>query len=713
MPGCLSSRPWSHLASDDLVFVVIVTVPLQGLQGLIALDSGRRLRAMLDPPWTRSHSDELLGSLWVLLALIACGAIVEVALGLASAKGAIMESSARRRVPLLFSLRLALLLPQLVAMVLTAFLLLRMLLAAASLSNVEHDWFGRYALKEIWFWELSIVLVAQDATMILTIVVIVVNSLTSTPLGLLLKIVRFALKLLGTHDSVVYKVAEIVFKTLHIGDVDLVPSDIIFGLLLVRNKQQLCRHSGDASAREILGGITSQIAASLDGGRLDGVTMPLSGECPADRKAMIELQRFLPYAVGIYGWKMQAFLRGVIPNTSCLSLCRAPCAFCNVLPCAHWDLPHRAVVEEDGPCGSFANANALLHCLAEDGSDIQLLFGTWRNRLGEPPPHCIVIDNTLKAVVLVVRGTLSLNDCVSDLLATPKVIEHMQQGEQEAFVHEGMYDCALGIIGRHKELLAQALGPGGPGDGYEMVCVGHSLGAGVAACAALELRRSRLLGDTLVRGICFEPPGGLFTDFLARETESFILSLVTADDWIPRLALRNVEILRERVLEEIAFCRSSKLQVAATEARGLVAVVFRSSAGALRSRRSIVDPRSFITSSRAEHPMNIEADRLITGRRKHHGEAAWWSPELYPPGRIVLLRSIEESSICCGGYIQSTAYRAEWLNTSSALCEIILTAKAMEYHAPNIFGWALENASKALQEQTLVNSNLDIELRSV
>ena len=65
---------------------------------------------------------------------------------------------------------------------------------------------------------------------------------------------------------------------------------------------------------------------------------------------------------------------------------------------------------------------------------------------------------------------------------------------------------------------------------YDLVVVGHSLGAGTAAILAI------LMHDQFPELHCFafSPPGGLMSASCVEQTKSFITSVVVGKDVVPR-----------------------------------------------------------------------------------------------------------------------------------------------------------------------------------
>lgn len=88
----------------------------------------------------------------------------------------------------------------------------------------------------------------------------------------------------------------------------------------------------------------------------------------------------------------------------------------------------------------------------------------------------------------------------------------------------------------------------------QLVIVGHSLGAGVAALLALMLK-PYFPG---LQCYAFSPPGALVSRRLARAMESFVTSVFVGKDVICRLSIPSISSLLNEVLDVTARCKVSK-----------------------------------------------------------------------------------------------------------------------------------------------------------
>mmetsp|Transcript_16662 Transcript_16662/g.36005 ORF Transcript_16662/g.36005 Transcript_16662/m.36005 type:complete len:726 (+) Transcript_16662:89-2266(+) len=159
-------------------------------------------------------------------------------------------------------------------------------------------------------------------------------------------------------------------------------------------------------------------------------------------------------------------------------------------------------------------------------------------------PYCIIVDRKWKTVVLSIRGSLTLEDCVVDVLLDPSPLDAL--GDKFGFsgagqyCHGGVLECANWLhedLMRHKILQELLLGENADFPDYNLRIVGHSLGAGIGVILSLMLKNTY----PNLRCICYSPPGGLLTWELATECSEFVNSFVLDSDIVPRLSINNME----------------------------------------------------------------------------------------------------------------------------------------------------------------------------
>jgi len=198
--------------------------------------------------------------------------------------------------------------------------------------------------------------------------------------------------------------------------------------------------------------------------------------------------------------------------------------------------------------------------LMADIPDADLIYADFNNKLSSVP-YCILLDHEQSVVVLVVRGSLSMEDIVTDTLALPVSLEGT--GNQYGFDGKGQY-CHAGVLAcfenvlrdlqKHKwlERLLEQQYPN-----YQLRITGHSLGASVCTLLGYVFR-SRY---PTLKVFGYSPPGCTMTWKMATGCESFVTTFVVDNDWIPRLSVLALEELRDEVLEIIGRIKVPKHEV--------------------------------------------------------------------------------------------------------------------------------------------------------
>ncbi|KAG0695787.1 hypothetical protein DFH29DRAFT_954100 [Suillus ampliporus] len=205
------------------------------------------------------------------------------------------------------------------------------------------------------------------------------------------------------------------------------------------------------------------------------------------------------------------------------------------------------------------------------------------------PRFWVLTDHDRHQVVLVLRGTMSLNELAVDLTCDPVEFEPASSTSQEDAgdsipfsgsirrsprkrlsilsatshdkqpkyqVHGGMLRMArvMGEIGKPVHVAVMDALTRNPG--YELILCGHSLGAGVAVLLAmmwadpatcLTVPSSGLPADRNVSVYCIGPP--CLTDAaLSRLASKLVTSFVCSDDIVSRLSLGSVRDIRNAAL---------------------------------------------------------------------------------------------------------------------------------------------------------------------
>lgn len=155
------------------------------------------------------------------------------------------------------------------------------------------------------------------------------------------------------------------------------------------------------------------------------------------------------------------------------------------------------------------------------------------------PAHFIVLDHRERAVILVIRGSLDLEDVVTIVEVAPTHHDERLLGRG---CHGGMAAAARTLVARHERLLRDTLHRH---PGYRLDLAGHSLGAGIATFAAVLLQRA-LPHRTVVHAYAFAPPCSLPLRESGRH-DALVDAYVYAADVVPRLSVGSVHGLCEAV----------------------------------------------------------------------------------------------------------------------------------------------------------------------
>ncbi|KAG7670917.1 hypothetical protein Ndes2526B_g01318 [Nannochloris sp. 'desiccata'] len=137
-------------------------------------------------------------------------------------------------------------------------------------------------------------------------------------------------------------------------------------------------------------------------------------------------------------------------------------------------------------------------------------------------------------VILCIRGTYSPEDVFTDLLMVGVAFG----GEEESTTptpvvsaHAGMAKAALFLVEKFGPMLCMLRD-----SGMKVTLIGHSLGAGVASIVALHLKQRKYgFNYSTLQCFAFEPPACLDLP-LAEACSDVVLSMVHADDIVPRMA---------------------------------------------------------------------------------------------------------------------------------------------------------------------------------
>ena len=528
---------------------------------------------------------------------------------------------------------------------------------------------------------------------------------------------------------------------------DLVPSDIAAGLALLA-----LQHRGKLEGEPLGWSVTEGAARGSRGVRRDrgaregrrdeatrdGVTAPLLSDASPSRDSasasvsddddsndptastigepmspealsdmLAEAAHYARWALAAYGWMLYTWAN---PSGGLALACSArglrECCCC----CCPADFPKKnggevlidpesgMPVTDDGsePDGPESlDREALKTCAGIRGED--LFYVSFTNGSGEQP-YFIARDAARKAIVVSVRGTMSVQDCITDSMYKPVMLNaeaigmpHLRGAQLHC--HAGVVNAAnfiLSDLERHRVLHQVLLGEqppapqatdaprGAAGDqrleydqargheGWTLVLCGHSLGAGVATVLSLHLRNT--FPDVRVWGI--EPPGGLLSAELAKACGEWTVSSIHGNDIIARLSGPCLLKLRRDLVDALARCKVSKFSLLARVTLGA----------------RDVEESDVLFPPDQEEVLPHEATRLREAFERFHvrqvSERPLMAAELYPPGRLLHLRRLpvgrrKPSSL-------AEAYEARWVTAREVMRQgLLVTNNFFTDHFPD------------------------------
>ena len=159
-----------------------------------------------------------------------------------------------------------------------------------------------------------------------------------------------------------------------------------------------------------------------------------------DRKVMAEAARFARHSLAIYSWKLYAYM---YPEKVVCTLMKWRCQrFVGACEGNNHKDPYI------GDNSWHVHENAVLkHVgLHDKGSSppCELVYARFDNGLRETP-YCVLLDHAWKSIVISIRGSLSLEDCVIDVLCDPEPLENV--GRRFGFDANGEF-CHSGVLSR-------------------------------------------------------------------------------------------------------------------------------------------------------------------------------------------------------------------------------------------------------------------------
>uniref|UniRef100_A0A3B3TD97 Diacylglycerol lipase-alpha n=1 Tax=Paramormyrops kingsleyae TaxID=1676925 RepID=A0A3B3TD97_9TELE len=424
-------------------------------------------------------------------------------------------------------------------------------------------------------------------------------------------------------------------------DLDIVPSDIIAGLVLLRQRQRAKRSA-------ILEQANNDIIAFLSGIPVTRSTRYLDLKNSAEMAMYRDVCYYMLFALAAYGWPMYLMRR-----PACV---RLPC-----VPVSGSRMYQSVTVEEDNCCG--CNVLAIRrHFLDQDLKQVHIVYTSCHDAVYETP-FFVAVDHEKKKVVISIRGTLSPKDALTDLTGDS---ERLPVEEQHGtwLGHKGMVFSAEYIKKKLEQemILSQAFGRdlGKGTKHYGLVIVGHSLGAGTATILSFLLRHQY----PTLHCYAYSPPGGLLSEDAMEYSKEFVTSVVLGKDLVPRIGLSQLEGFRRHLLEVLRKSDKPKWRIIMGGTRCI--------------------PKS-------ELPLDDDPQPQSAAPPSDLSIALSASTPLYPPGKVIHVVHNHPPEKCCGQ--EEPTYFALW-GDNKTFDEVIISPAMLNEHLPHM---VMEGLNKVLE----------------
>ncbi|KAM9817178.1 diacylglycerol lipase-beta [Neosynchiropus ocellatus] len=427
-------------------------------------------------------------------------------------------------------------------------------------------------------------------------------------------------------------------------DTDLVPSDIAAGLALLHQEQDKMEQSRDPD-----------------------VVFSHSPSSPVVRDLESEIEKAahcMQFAAAAYGWPLYVYSN---PLTGACKLAGDCC---------------RNRTSDYGIVGGDHLGCHFSSILLSTGLQYRdFIHVSFHNQIYEIP-FFVALDHKREAVLVAVRGTLSLKDVLTDLSAECENLP-IDGVTGACYAHKGICQAAAYI---HKKLLndgilnqAFSIAPE-----YKLVITGHSLGAGTAALLAILLRNSY----PTLQCYSFSPPGGLLSKALADYSKDFVISVVLGKDLVSRLSIPNMEDLKRRILKIVSNCNKPKYRIL------LHGCWYEVIGGDPDDCPTEMESRR---QEELSQPLLGEESLMIRHSSSYQSLASDESPThtvthlpLFLPGRILHITEDGPSRRSCFSQVR---YRAEWSN-ETAFHSILISPRMLSDHMPDAVLRALHSLTK-------------------
>lgn len=226
-------------------------------------------------------------------------------------------------------------------------------------------------------------------------------------------------------------------------------------------------------------------------------------------------------------------------------------------------------------------------------------------------------DTLMSSIVIVVRGTASVSDAVTDASASVCEFDGVP-------AHCGIARAAVSVFREVQPMLQEAIAMAAAAEGkpFRPVVVGHSLGAGTAILLTVLLRQ--LCPD--VTCVAFAPPPMVAETAVDRlRLDDCVTAVVLDNDLVPRSSLHAAQAVveyargiswKEELSKRLSESEAAHIIAAAGESRAFKATCRYTSAGHARVSSRAAAAMSSSTGQKMKAALAAIDERAIATQRK-------------------------------------------------------------------------------------------------
>lgn len=403
---------------------------------------------------------------------------------------------------------------------------------------------------------------------------------------------------------------------------------------------------------------------------------------PEARDLLMLASELSPYMLGIYGWMLFSYMHGI---RGWVTLCTSPCRRCcrrqteltEPLLDQGFDWNEDRSIQ-DGCCGW--ETTALMEGITQGSvRDIELVYASFTSLIGHKIPYSVCVDHAKQRVVVSIRGEMKISDTIVYATMLPESLEPYAQkwGFVEdvgarSHAHAGILRIAAWMREdlQDHDVLHRLFGKSSAEDAADSRlpdCREYALeltGHSLGAGVAIVLSLFLRPVFPQVRCLAFSPPGCVFDWKLANHCSSWVFCIFVGKDWAPRISWHSLLKLRGQILDTLRRDKRNKLSAIVAAMAG-------------RPVDSLLYPVESVPDTEYNHQVQAKIDDLLNRR-----PLGLDSIRLYPPGKLLHLVKAETVRWnCCSKQFH---YVPMWVDDRSALDEILLSSRMALDHFPMV-----------------------------